>query len=133
MLLTVVNRWEAPPLSCNHACAMASTATARLTELAQHSYRETWVKVFRVCFKSRSEWTKFSSYIFTRNFRIPVMDPATAEAQRLPPPFSPEQLEWLQTQFGRPVDVDPPASHPPPPDPTPSSTATTNPSGELLQ
>ena len=128
-----------PPLICNHACVMASTATARLTELAQYSYREAWVKVFRAFqgFKSRSAWTKFSSvsYIFTRNLRIPAMDPPTAEPQSLPPPFSPEQLEWLHTQFGRPVDVDPPASQPPPPppDPTLSSTAATNPSGELLQ
>ena len=68
-------------------------------------------------------------YTFTRNGLIPVMDPTTAETKSQPPPFSSEQLVWLHTQFGRPVD--PPGSAPV--RPHSMSTAMTNTSGELLQ
>ena len=130
MLLTVINQWEAPPLLC-------ATTHARWHLLQQHCLQN-WHNIvtekhgtkcsefpgsLRVieCGPSSLAWVKSSpgiaeSWLWT----LLQWNPRGY----IPTPFLPEQLEWLHTQFGRPVHVDPPTSHPPPPDPTPPSTAT---------
>ena len=105
-------------LMCNHLCTVVSLDT-KLVQTPSNCYKKSgtgsleFSRVLRVfkCDQSCLVLVKITPGSANSLLWNPPQQTLRGNPQRQPPPFPPEQLGWLQNQFGKPMD--------PPPDPVP--------------